>query len=82
MITRGLSCDRVGFSHFGGGGGGGSGDPPGYGPAIESRISTIVKKQKMIEKEVNNVKLHLESQEKNNGGARRKAEQGGETDQN
>ena len=45
---------------------------------IESSISTIVKKQKMIEKEVNNVKLRLESQEKNNGGARRKAEQGGE----
>ena len=31
---------------------------------IESSISTIVKKQKMIEKEVNNVKLRLESQEK------------------
>ena len=38
MITRGLSCDRVGFGHFGGGGGGGSGQitalntsPPPYG---------------------------------------------------
>ena len=31
---------------------------------IESSIATIVKKQKMIEKEVNNVKLRLESQEK------------------
>ena len=30
---------------------------------IESSISTIVKKQKMIEKEVSNVKLRLESQE-------------------
>ena len=36
MITRGLSCDRVGFGHFFLGGGG-SDDlpdppPPGYGP--------------------------------------------------
>ena len=28
MITRALSCDRVGFGHFGGGGGGGADDPP------------------------------------------------------
>ena len=29
MITRGLSCDRIGFGHFGvGGGGWGSDDPP------------------------------------------------------
>ena len=33
MITRGLSCDRVGFGHFGGGGGRWPPwPPPGYGP--------------------------------------------------
>ena len=39
MITRGLSCDRVEFGHFGGGLIlGGSDDPPeppsGYGPVF------------------------------------------------
>ena len=37
MITRGLSCDRIGFGHFWGGGGGGQMTPltpHGYGPVI------------------------------------------------
>ena len=33
MITRGLSCDRVEFGHFGGGSDDPP-DPPGYGPAL------------------------------------------------
>ena len=39
MITRGLSCNCVGFGHFFGGGGGGQMTPltpPGYGP-VSSR---------------------------------------------
>ena len=35
MITRGLSCDRVGFGHFGGGGQMKPPTPPGYGPAVQ-----------------------------------------------
>ena len=34
MITRGLSCDRVEFGHFGGGGQMTPLTPPGYGPVM------------------------------------------------
>ena len=46
MITRGLSCDRVGFGHFGVGGGEGlmtplTPPPPGYGPVIAPQMNLI-----------------------------------------
>ena len=49
---------------------------------IDSSMSTIVKKQKMIEKEVNNVKLQLDSQGKTAVEQEKKAGQGGEIAQN
>ena len=45
MITRGLSCDPVGFGHFGGGGGGGQITPltpPGYGPELKQLVKIII----------------------------------------
>ena len=39
MITRGLSCDRVGFGYFGGGSDDPPDPPPGYGPVRYQPIS-------------------------------------------
>ena len=42
MITRGLSCNRVGFGHFGGGGGGGSDDPPDLPLAMGLNHTSVI----------------------------------------